>query len=157
MCSTNDILQWNFFFMIRILFDIENWLWKSEFCTFWQLLLKWPQYYWPWRPVEINFQFSIHNMISADSWDSSELLRSAHCIVINDMSHTKDSLTFDVMEVWHPIVVPYILILFFLSFSIICLPYSLLHFYFLVVEWVKYYIKVFSLSVRCFHSSVVKI
>ena len=93
-----------FFRMIRILFDIENWLWKSEFCTFWQLLLKWPQYYWPWRPVEINFQFSIHNMISADSRDSSELLRSAHCIVINDMSHTKDSLTFDVMKVWHPML-----------------------------------------------------
>ena len=31
------------FRMIRILFDIENWLWKSELCTFWRLLLKWPQ------------------------------------------------------------------------------------------------------------------
>ena len=28
---------------IRIIFDTENWLWKSEFCHFWQLLLNWPQ------------------------------------------------------------------------------------------------------------------
>ena len=28
---------------IRIIFDIENWLWKSEFCHFWQLLLNWSQ------------------------------------------------------------------------------------------------------------------
>ena len=28
---------------IRIIFEIENWLWKSEFCNFWQLLRKWQQ------------------------------------------------------------------------------------------------------------------
>ena len=28
-----------FFRKIRIFFDIENWLWKSEFCHFWQFLL----------------------------------------------------------------------------------------------------------------------
>ena len=34
----------NFFLRkIRIIFDIENWLWKSEFCHFWQLLLNWVQ------------------------------------------------------------------------------------------------------------------
>ena len=32
-----------FFRKIRILLDIENWLWKSESCKFWQLLLKWRQ------------------------------------------------------------------------------------------------------------------
>ena len=32
-----------FFRKIWIIFDIENWLWKSEFCHFWQLLLNWPQ------------------------------------------------------------------------------------------------------------------
>ena len=37
MCSSNDILQW------KKIFDIENWLWKSEFCIFWRLLLKWSQ------------------------------------------------------------------------------------------------------------------
>ena len=39
------------------------------------------------------------------------------------MSNTKDSLTFDVMKLRH--VVPYILILFFPSFSFICLTYSM--------------------------------
>ena len=29
--------------IFQIIFDIENWLWKSEFCHFWQLLLNWPQ------------------------------------------------------------------------------------------------------------------
>ena len=33
----------NKFRKIRIIFEIENWLWKSEFCHFWQLLLNWPQ------------------------------------------------------------------------------------------------------------------
>ena len=28
---------------IRIIFDIENWLWKSKFCNFWQRLLNWTQ------------------------------------------------------------------------------------------------------------------
>ena len=28
---------------IRIIFDIENWLWKSKFCNFWQRLLNWMQ------------------------------------------------------------------------------------------------------------------
>ena len=28
---------------IWIIFDIENWLWKSQFCHFWQLLLNWSQ------------------------------------------------------------------------------------------------------------------
>ena len=31
-----------FYRKIRIIFDIENWLWKSAFCNFWQLLLNWP-------------------------------------------------------------------------------------------------------------------
>ena len=32
-----------FFWQIRIIFDLENWLWKSEFWHFRQLLLNWPQ------------------------------------------------------------------------------------------------------------------
>ena len=28
---------------IQITFDIENWLWKSKFCNFWQSLLNWTQ------------------------------------------------------------------------------------------------------------------
>ena len=32
-----------FFRKIGIFFDIENWLWMSEFCHFWQLMLNWAQ------------------------------------------------------------------------------------------------------------------
>ena len=30
-----------FFGKIRMIFDIETWLWKSKFCKFWQHLLNW--------------------------------------------------------------------------------------------------------------------
>ena len=33
----------NFFGKFRIICDIENWLWKSKFCNFWQCLLNWMQ------------------------------------------------------------------------------------------------------------------
>ena len=39
------IIFFNEFFLrkIWIFFDVENWLWKSEFCHFWQLLFNWVQ------------------------------------------------------------------------------------------------------------------
>ena len=40
---------------IRIFFDIENWLWKSEFCHFRQLLLNWLQYLKLFKGLVIGF------------------------------------------------------------------------------------------------------
>ena len=46
--SKSVLLNWYFsmeifFRKIQVIFDVENWLWKSEFCNFWQLSLNWPQ------------------------------------------------------------------------------------------------------------------
>ena len=59
--TKNVLLSWccsmKFFFgKIPIFFDIENWLWSSNFCNFWQRLLNWTwdlksfyrAGYWPW-------------------------------------------------------------------------------------------------------------
>ena len=37
MCSWIRILQWKKIRKIRMIFDIENWPWESNFCIFWQL------------------------------------------------------------------------------------------------------------------------
>ena len=39
MVSQIDILRW--FFLIRLILDIENWLWKYNFGTFWQTVSHW--------------------------------------------------------------------------------------------------------------------
>ena len=46
--TKNVLLNWYcsmkfFFWKIQIIFDKENWLWKSKFCNFWPCLLNWTQ------------------------------------------------------------------------------------------------------------------
>ena len=57
----------NFFFeKIRLIFDIQNWLWKYHFCTFWQTL-----------SARRNF-LKIFPWLHVDSWPIRLLFRTHH-------------------------------------------------------------------------------
>ena len=77
-----------FFRKIRGFFDVENWLWKSDFGTFWQLFLAILQVSWKNR---IHFLWSVQSylqseMFLSNSIDMMKNLLRVHCLKMEYLS-----------------------------------------------------------------------